>query len=184
MAGSGSRSTQQQGRSCGTPTPTHAQQPKPSKASTSGKKEYDVTKRGSAAIPEDLLDATVAAVFVEFLGLQQSTNPRAKNHAIFKIDFAQAVYGHYRGVRIDMAVDYEVMSEHSQGGTTFQPGSLLVKPVTYVNMSTSSARTFLLSPGRYAIRLRHFLGAIENVGLQHFSFVCQNDRFYGCRDFV
>jgi hypothetical protein len=149
---------------------------------------YDVTDGGSVNVPRPLLENEIKDVYVEFLEVS-AINPQAKNHVVFKVDFVPGPVGqypgNYLGARISMEVDHDVVSESSQGGSHYQPGTMYVKPVRYVAMSTSSIRTFSLAPSGYRVTLEDFLQAIvERSALHIFSFREQNGRYYGCRDFM
>lgn len=148
---------------------------------------YNVSLYGLAAVPACFLNARCARFFVEFLSLADSETPteearRLKNHAVLKIDF-DSVVSSYRGVRVGMEADYDLASEPGQGGTSYKPGKMLVRPVSYAMASYRSLRTVEVQV-QGIFTLYHYLRAIVDNRVEKFLFVNINEKYYGCRDFM
>ncbi|KAL7623751.1 hypothetical protein AAE478_005304 [Parahypoxylon ruwenzoriense] len=137
---------------------------------------------------ESLLDKVVAKFYVEFFkvatdGTSVGDNANSTNHAVLKVDFGENL-GNYKGARISMDINFEASSTGSDGGEpSYKPGELILKPVSYISVSNRSARTCETTI-KQGVRLGEIMECISSQGLNDFSFVTINDRYYGCRDFM
>ncbi|OAA58517.1 hypothetical protein SPI_06590 [Niveomyces insectorum RCEF 264] len=149
---------------------------------------YDVTQSGTHIIPQEFRNMIVWRVYVEFLKLPLDSSSitvqnAAKNHVTIKVDFTSVYDGKYKGVRINMQPNYEIGSSGPEGGPTYKPGQLLVKPVIYWEKSLSAARAVEIqfAEGK---SLDWLLFVLCSNKLHGFHFVDLQNKYYGCRDFV
>ncbi|EFE37214.1 hypothetical protein TRV_08115 [Trichophyton verrucosum HKI 0517] len=148
---------------------------------------FNVTDHGPDVVPPLILQAEVQTLYIEFL--KMDTDGRTaeeiaslKNHAILKADFVRDV-DIYSGARINMVVNFDVLSETSAGGNSHKLGMLLVRPIKYRASSFSSACTAVL-PLKQRVTFEHLIRAITDNNLQYFYFCTVDEKYYGCRDFV
>ncbi|KFG86095.1 hypothetical protein MANI_114246 [Metarhizium anisopliae] len=147
------------------------------------------------ALPQSLLNTVCSKLYVELL---KTTTPeqgqhgeediaekkQAANHAVFKIIFADK-WGNYEGMRLEVHVCLEYQSEEESidgRQVIFQYGEFIASPSLSSNPSSNSLWTCSLPI--HPCNVGDILKLLFHYDASEFQFVCIDNKYFGCRDWM
>lgn len=161
---------------------------------TGHRKGYNLSENRKA-LPQSFLQTVCSKLYVELL---KTTTPeqgqhgeegiaekkQAANHAVFKIIFADKCET-YEGMRLEVYVNFKYQSEgESIDGrqVIFQCGDFIASPSLSSNPSSKSLWTCSLPIHPW--KVGDVLMLLFDHAASEFQFVCIDNKYFGCRDWM